>query len=88
MINDSFVRLNELESAYATLQASHAKLLADYQALGGKVAKSHTRGSIDPDLDDENYPKIVLENPKFLNKDELAISTIDALREAFKNLKQ
>lgn len=88
MINDSFVRLNELESAYATLQASHAKLLADYQALGGKVAKSHTRGSIDPTLDDENYPKVVLENPKFLNEDELATGAIEALREAFKHLKQ
>ena len=84
MINDSFVRLGELERAYAALQASHARLLADYRALGGKVRKGHTQGSIDPDLDDENFPKVVLGNPKFLTQEELSKEVYAGMLEALK----
>lgn len=87
MINDSLVRLDELERAYRALQASHSKLLADYQALGGKVRKSHTMGSIDPDDDYENFPKVVLGNPKFLTKDELASELLASFSKVFKDLK-
>lgn len=87
MINDSLVRLDELERAYKALQASHSKLLADYQALGGKVRKSHTKGSIDPDEDYENFPKVVLGNPKFLTKDELASELLESFRKVFQDLK-
>lgn len=69
MINDSQIRLNALEASYRRLQASHAKLLSDYQSSGGKVSASHLDGSIDPE--DEEV-KIVIEHPKFLTKEELA----------------
>lgn len=83
MINDSQIRLDALEASYKRLQASHAKLLADYQSSGGLVAKSHLDGSIDP-YDEEI--KIVIENPKFLTKDELANDLLKTMLSELKPL--
>jgi hypothetical protein len=52
--------------------------------LGGKVRKGHTQGSIDPDLDDENFPKVVLGNPKFLTQEELSKEVYAGMLEALK----
>jgi hypothetical protein len=60
MINDSLVRLDELEVAYKRLQQSHHKLLADYQALSGKVVPEHTQGLVDPE---DDKIKIVINPP-------------------------
>jgi hypothetical protein len=60
MINDSLVRLDELEVAYKRLQQSHHKLLADYQALGGKVDPEHSQGLVDPE---DDKIKIVINPP-------------------------
>lgn len=83
MINDSQIRLHELEVSYKRLQRSHAKLLADHSALGGKIEAQHIDGSVDPE--DEKV-HIVIEHPRFLTPEEVANDLMASLRLAIKDL--
>lgn len=69
MINDGQIRLDEIEASYRRLRQSHAKLISDYQSLGGVVSESHLDGSVDPE--DEKV-HIVIEKPVFLTPKQVA----------------
>lgn len=69
MINEGQIRLDEIEASYRRLQKSHAKLISDYQSLGGMVLEGHLDGATDPENEKVH---IVIEKPKFLTPEQVA----------------